>query len=424
MRHKLIDYRNDGEALYIYDYTDYTQTMHIYDPVSSTLEDRAEMFSILFVRKRDTDEILGYYYNEFEFNAAESRWEATIPIGEDWGDEFIVDVFLLPAAITNMVSHIYAKDFLFVQESKSGYWKLYRLSGSTAPDEYVEYPIYGELGNQPSETNDDWELIYDGDTDTEHVELDSDDLDQLLRESKYSVVHEDGDSNKFFYDNIFHLSTGLELTQPDYPDNTYTDHQGDFYVEKKECNKYELFSNVSDVDIYDDVYLTDLITGDRLDFRYRLDSETGIIFPVSFRVPGDGIYGITVEYTLNDGTVVTSDMVVIYEYCEFKKCYQKLAKDMYCSEIACCDSCDDDVQYEIQRRMYELNKMHALFSQLLLAIHGHRVNYLMYNNESAIGYDQFIASVKKLWEVIELTVDRCGSCDPQDNSTDNNPCNC
>jgi hypothetical protein len=424
MIQRLIDYRNDGEALYIYDYTDYTQTMHIYDPPYPTLQERGEMFSILFIRRKNTDEILGYYYNEFEFNSAESRWEADVPIGEDWGDEFIVDVFLFPVTNVNMISHVYAGDFLFIQETKSDYWRLYRLSGSTAPDEYVEYPIYDKLENQPSVGNDDWELIYDGETDTENVELDFDDLHQLLRQSGYSVVHEDGDLNKFFYDNVYHLSTGIELNEPDYPDNTYTDYQGDFYVEKKECNKYELFSNVSDVDTYDHVYLENLVTGEKIPLSFRVNIETGIGFPYSFSVPGDGIYGITVEYTLNDDTVITSDMVVVYEYCQFKKCYQKLAKDMYCSEMACCDSCDDDVRYEIERRMYELNKMHALFSQLLLVIHGHRVNYLMYNDSSQIGYNEFIASVKRLWYVIELTVNRCGSCDPQDNSMDNNPCNC
>lgn len=423
MIQQLIDYRLDGEALYIYDRTDYTnQEISAYNGLDSeVIVD--EMINLIIIRNdngiinNENESPSTYYVNKFEYSAVENAYVATIPYKEEWGKNIYVDLFLLPNLINAngdfLLSPFY-KGYIgyhlkdLTRDFKGIYICVKDDNGRTDPlilTSTMDLPLAG--GN-----SDKWNLLWYEDGNANEITQEAYEI--IMEQTRMNFYHEEKE-----FISLLHESTGVNFSEKKSISNDEISNH--FNIEKLDCNKYRITPNIdikeaSGISIFNEIS-GDFIYGNRISPGSRISP---VPFPFEFTVPGDGIYSVHIPYKL-EGNNLTEDYI-FYEYCDLKSCFNKLVKSIYCNDIYCCDDCSTDVKYEQTRRISELNKLTALYTQLMLAIHGHQVLYLMHDYTGNEGYDKYIDSVKTLWEAIQLVYNRCGDCDP--NNEELNPCNC
>lgn len=412
MIQRLIDYRLDGEALYIYDRTDYTQSVSFYNETTAPLI-MTETANIVVIRNNDG--ILTHEVNSFEFNASEGCYVAIIDYNEEWGTDIYVDAFLIPRLINPANTSeddvfpklpYYTGYFCYAEDIKfgKGIFRCIRDDSDRTDPLTISVPVLPE--DSPTDPN--WEVFWKDSGLAEEMTISM--FNDLLEQSRYSEY------DTVQYISILHEGTGIEITENDPPDPITPGVSRTFLIEKLDCNKYHVTPNI-DIEEAINITVYNEMTGK---FVSNGLMSSPIPLPYTFNVPNDGIYSVHISYEV-EGNELTEDYI-FYEYCDLKSCFNKLVKSIYCNDIYCCDDCSTDVKYEQTRRIAELNKLTTLYTQLMLAIHGHQVFYLMHDYTGYEGYDKYIDSIKTLWETIQLVYKRCGDCDP--NSDESNPCNC
>jgi hypothetical protein len=418
---KLLDYRIEDNRIILYEGTDRTQNVSFY---KNTLEPIEDIPMATFIVIRNEDSILQTIFNPtFEEDIATGKYQYILDMEMEIGDVFYIDLFslpLLPELKDSDHLNYYNGYFGLIEVGECATRKIVRFdeedSGRSVPfnpcimgaDDYTIYWVEGSV-------------FYE--------EITEDDYRNLIEQSHRNTYDRIGESDYYLdYFQVIHEVTGaINVGEPS---DSVNELSSAYSIIKKSCNNYELISNEG-IDIETGaITVKDEMTGDIIYPNLNTNTPIGLEtpLPLSFSVPKDGIYSVTITKTLipeigegASATVLTYSYV-FYEHCSLQSCYQKLLKSLYCNDIYCCDSCSTDVQYEKNRRIAEINKMVGLYTQLMLAIHSHHALYFNENPIEDETYYNYFSGIKELWSSISLVYNRCGDCDPSTDEVNN--CNC
>ena len=191
----------------------------------------------------------------------------------------------------------------------------------------------------------------------------------------------------------------------------------DFSIVKTSCYNYtiSLSDTIAGYDGYK-IYLYSQVDG-TLIFSGSITNVTDdYLLDLDTYSYDDGIYKIILTPYNNDvdgNPVLESSLTscfIIYEMCAINICVDTLIKNILCYEISpCCESCDLDVLEQRKIRRHELNKIMALYYDILMYIHGEQLEHynLASSTDSEIAKVTMIANkFNKLQDVIA----RCGLC--------------
>ena len=409
MKRIFINLIEDGENIYLVDKTDYSELQYYYSSTTGSTYDREDYLSLLILTDYD-DNILDVRYDNFTENISEEQWECTINIDDDWDNGVVAELYLLPTfkdSSNNYLDACILHDY-FVYQKENTNKKLWRLDAD--PDYDTGY----DWNNGDPRENENWSLLYNSGSSDDPVSFIQSDLDGLRRQTKATKIT----PTKFIQTSIEYANIGLDIN-PFLPPSPVEEEEinVNFKITKKKCNNYEIASNLTDV-TEGSYMIKDEMTKKVIHQKATDYSD----FPLEFTVPKDGIYSVNIYYEGDDEEEI-EESYIIYEHCEFQECFKKLLKKVYCDDNTCNDFCDKEVQYEKELLKSELTKMSAMFSSLMLAIHGHQFLYLGHNYEDDESFVEYFENIKILWSAMEIIYNRCGSCGERNLSNSNN-CNC
>lgn len=157
---------------------------------------------------------------------------------------------------------------------------------------------------------------------------------------------------------------------------------------KYACNKYWLFLEEAEDD--DSVFLLDLDGTTIETFSWTgAFPELGILIELP---DGDGIY------MLQYGDIC----IPVIELCEMNSCFLSLMNTLMCCEEDPC-TCDND------EAMYEMNKIMALHSELMMYVEFEKYQYVGMFTCSE-NKESYVQKINMIWEKLAEVVSRCGDC--------------
>jgi hypothetical protein len=177
-----------------------------------------------------------------------------------------------------------------------------------------------------------------------------------------------------------------------------------FTIVKTACYKYRF--DTDDCSSFT-ITVTDMITGE------TARNKNGDLLS-NYSVSNGGVIEFVHEMAIYKVDILcagycSAETKIIYELCDFIKCYKGLIKYIMCTEEnPCNESCDKEVRAKKEMYRLEINKMIALLSRLFGMLYTNTVkNYLkdsIYDAEE----ETFVTEMVQVFDKIKEVVMRCG----------------
>lgn len=198
----------------------------------------------------------------------------------------------------------------------------------------------------------------------------------------------------------------------------------DIEIRKTACYKYDICNNsCSDLPLAADRgYSIETYDGTEIVDLTPYELESGDCISIDLTDYGDNVYVIKQwDNASGENPNFRNNALVVYEFCGVQTCWETLVRNLWCKEWdPCCESCDQETRNRLERYRSELNKMHALYFQMMYYINVERMKYAgIYDYDDTRA--EYVERVGDIVTRLKAIAARCGDCNGATEDT-TNPC--